>query len=95
MIFDIYGKNVKKDNLELVNLQDFFNERTVNEILNITNIAKQSTSLNGGLLTTMFSGETAEFLNLFGLTTLNDVSLTLMSSMKQITLAKTDVESMR
>jgi len=95
MIFDIYGRNAIKDNLELVNLQEFFNHNTVDAILNINNIAKQSTSLNGGLITTMFSDETAETLNLFGLTSLNDVSVSLMTSMKQITLAKTDVESMR
>jgi hypothetical protein len=47
MIFDIYGRNAIKDNLELVNLQEFFNHNTVDAILNINNIAKQSTSLNG------------------------------------------------
>jgi hypothetical protein len=71
------------------------NQNTVDTILNITSISKQSTSLNGSLVTTMFSEETAEFLNLFGLTTINDVSLSLINSMQQITLLKTDVESMR
>jgi hypothetical protein len=95
MIFDVYGKNSYNDKLELINLQDFFNENTVDSILNINNIAKQSTSLNGGLLSTMFTDETAEFLNLFGLTPLNDVNLSLMHKMHKITTAKTDVESMR
>jgi hypothetical protein len=95
MIFDIYGRNASNYKLELVNLQDFMNQNTVDTILNITSISKQSTSLNGSLVTTMFSEETAEFLNLFGLTTINDVSLSLINSMQQITLLKTDVESMR
>jgi hypothetical protein len=95
MIFDIYGRDASNYKLGLVNLQDFMNQNTVDTILNITSISKQSTSLNGGLVTTMFSEETAEFLNLFGLTTVNDVSLSLINSMQQITLLKTDVESMR
>jgi hypothetical protein len=95
MIFDIYGRNASNYKLELVNLQDFMNQNTVDTILNITSISKQSTSLNGSLVTTMFSEETAEFLNLFGLTTINYVSLSLINSMQQITLLKTDVESMR
>ena len=95
MIFDIYGRNEQKGNLELINLQKFFNDGTFEAAMDITQLARQSTSLNGGLTTTMFSDEIAEALNFFGLTTLNDTNFALVSSMCHTTHIKTDVENMR
>lgn len=81
--------------LNLIDIQFFIDTQTADVIHNLNNIAKQSISLKGGLTTTVFSDETSEFLNFFKLTSLNDVSTSLVHSIKQITLDKTDVDTMR
>lgn len=95
MIFDSWARNKLTGHLNLIDIQFFIDTQTADVIHNLNNIAKQSISLKGGLTTTVFSDETSEFLNFFKLTSLNDVSTSLVHSIKQITLDKTDVDTMR
>lgn len=94
MVFDISGQDGKLT-LNLLYLQDWITANTLDFTLNVNTIAKNSNLVNNTFLSEVFTDELAETLNFFGLTPLNDITLSLMKDMKNITELKNDVEGMR
>lgn len=62
----------------------------VNSIIYLNNIAKQATSLRGGLTTSVFSSELSDSLNLLQLTFLNETNFSLATQIHKITSQKYD-----
>ena len=75
--------------------QNFIDENTTSTVIGVNNVSKNSSIVNNSFVSNIFSTEIAELLNLFGLTTLNDITLSIARDMKSITETKYDVEGMR